>query len=111
MGYSEESTLSPAHSETLPLIRLVQFITGLALVASVVAGAWVYAVELPAQRPGQPPSNAYFGGGDSDGDSPWGGSILTCGPHYDQKGNLIGYTCCDSTGRPVQCDPNMPGDT
>lgn len=97
--------MSSTHSETLPIIRLVQFITALALAASIVAGAWVYAVELPAQNPGLPPSNIYFGGGE---DGFGGAKDLTCGPHYDKNGNLIGYTCCDSNGKPVSCSPLIP---
>ena len=88
--------------EKSPLSRFVRFTILLALVASIVAGAGLYTIELPAQAPGQPPSNTYYGGGDP-GDSPGGGSGLTCGAHYDRNGNLIGYTCCDSSGRPVSC--------
>lgn len=92
--------------EKNPLSRFVLFMLSLALAASLVAGAWVYAVELPAQAAVQPPSNAYFGGGEP-GDGPGGAGALTCGPHYDNNGNLIGYTCCDRNGNPVSCTTHL----
>ena len=89
--------------EKSPLSRFALFTISLALVASLVAGAWVYAIELPAQTPGQPPSNSHNGEWDFGEDSPGGGNSQTCGGHYDNKGNLIGYTCCTSEGIPVSC--------
>jgi hypothetical protein len=74
-------------SELSPLGRLVLFLVCLATIASIVAGVWVYAIELPAQAPGEPPGNS------------------VCGPHYDRNGNVIAYICCDKNGIPGECKP------
>jgi hypothetical protein len=75
--------------EPSPLGRLVLFLVCLAFIASIIAGAWVYAVELPAQAPGEPPVNS------------------VCGPHYDRNGNVIAYICCDKNGIPEECKPML----
>jgi hypothetical protein len=83
-------TMSRMPAETSPLGRLVLFLTCLTIIASIVAGAWVYAVELPAQEELQPPTNS-----------------RVCGPHYDANGNVIAYTCCDKNGIPEECRPML----
>jgi hypothetical protein len=42
---------------TSPLARLVVIFAGLAIAASLVAGLWYLAVELPAQKNAEPPKN------------------------------------------------------
>lgn len=82
--------MSRMPTETSPLGRLILFIVCLAFLTSIAAGAWVYAVELPAQAEAQPPTNSGV-----------------CGPHYDAKGNVIAYICCDKNGIPEECKPML----
>jgi hypothetical protein len=81
--------MSRIPAEASPLGRLILFIVYLAIIASLVAGTWVYAIELPAQAPGEPPMNS------------------VCGPHYDANGNVIAYICCDRDGRPKNRSPDI----
>jgi hypothetical protein len=49
--------LSDQKPGTSPLARLVMVCAGLAIAASIVAGFWYLAVELPAQKNAEPPKN------------------------------------------------------
>jgi len=52
----EDGTMPESH--TYPLARLVLFMICLAIFGSILAGAYYYAVDIPAQKSGAPVENS-----------------------------------------------------